>query len=153
MYKKRGAGGSGMRLLPNPKRTLWVLLKTTRTLWCGGCGGSEGGGGGVELVTRMAAMVMMVTSGGDVAVDGAAEPRWLWRGDEGGVMVAAVGRQPEEVEARGGEWIWGSGRSGHEDNIWFRPERSPKNFSGGDWPAGRVAGNYGEGECFISVCV
>ncbi|GJU03285.1 hypothetical protein Tco_1113623 [Tanacetum coccineum] len=23
-------------------------------------------------------------------------------------MVAAVGRQPEEVEARGGEWIWGS---------------------------------------------
>ncbi|GJY81710.1 reverse transcriptase domain-containing protein [Tanacetum coccineum] len=54
-------------------------------------------------------------------------------------MVAAVGRQPEEVEARGGEWIWGSGRSGHEDNIWFRPERSSENFSGGGgrregWP-------------------
>ncbi|GKG33083.1 hypothetical protein Tco_0430593, partial [Tanacetum coccineum] len=44
--------------------------------------------------------------------------RWLvvrlqWRvwcggddgdGHDGGVMVAAVGRQPEEVEARGGEW-------------------------------------------------
>ncbi|GKD75054.1 hypothetical protein Tco_1333336 [Tanacetum coccineum] len=66
---------------------------------------------------------------------------------------AAVGRQPEEVEARGGEWIWGSGRSGHEDNIWFRPERSPENFSGGGGMvvAGirqrrgrRVAGKYGE---------
>ncbi|GKD35216.1 hypothetical protein Tco_1250725 [Tanacetum coccineum] len=57
-----------------------------------------------------------------------------------GVMVAAVGRQPEEVEARGGEWIWGSGRSGHEDSIWFRPERSPKNFSGG---GGMVAGGGG----------
>ncbi|GJU97960.1 reverse transcriptase domain-containing protein [Tanacetum coccineum] len=42
------------------------------------------------------------------------------------------------VEARGSEWIWGSGRSGHEDNIWFRPERSPENFSGGDGVA--VAG-------------
>ncbi|GKF04320.1 hypothetical protein Tco_0034988, partial [Tanacetum coccineum] len=58
-------------------------------------------------------------------------------GDVGGVMVAAVGRQPEEGEARGGEWIWGSGRSGHEDNIWFRPERSPENFFGG---GGMVAG-------------
>ncbi|GKF26065.1 hypothetical protein Tco_0081959 [Tanacetum coccineum] len=64
-------------------------------------------------------------------------------GCDGGVMVAAVGRQPEEVEARGGEWIWGSGRSGHEDNIWFRPERSPENFSGG----GRmVAGGGGRRE-------
>ncbi|GKA30401.1 hypothetical protein Tco_0716706 [Tanacetum coccineum] len=61
-------------------------------------------------------------------------------GDRGGVMVAAVGRQPEEGEARGGEWIWGSGRSGHEDNIWFRPERSPENFSGG---GGMVAGGGG----------
>ncbi|GJS74010.1 hypothetical protein Tco_0706851 [Tanacetum coccineum] len=85
---------------------------------------SEGGGGGVELVTRMAAGVWGSDDGD---------------GHEGGVMVAAVGRQPEEVEARGGEWIWGSGRSGHEDNIWFRPERSPENFSGGGgrregWP-------------------
>ncbi|GJW68867.1 hypothetical protein Tco_0123291 [Tanacetum coccineum] len=143
---------------------MWVLLKTTRTLWCGGCGGSgvwrgwrrwiyvgdvvaaagvavvmvarcgregddgdecEGGGGGVELVTRMAAGVWGSDDGD---------------GHEGGVMVAAVGRQPEEVEARGGEWIWGSGRSGHEDNIWFRPERSPENFSGG---GGMVAGGKG----------
>ncbi|GJV26275.1 hypothetical protein Tco_1378970, partial [Tanacetum coccineum] len=84
----------------------------------------EGGGGGVELVTRMAAGVWGSDDGD---------------GHEGGVMVAAVGRQPEEVEARGGEWIWGSGRSGHEDNIWFWPERSPENFSGGGgrregWP-------------------
>ncbi|GKG43532.1 hypothetical protein Tco_0480216, partial [Tanacetum coccineum] len=61
-------------------------------------------------------------------------------GHEGGVIVAAVGRQPKEVEARGGEWIWGSGRSGHEDNIWFRPKRSPENFSGG---GGMVAGDDG----------
>ncbi|GKF68567.1 hypothetical protein Tco_0198246 [Tanacetum coccineum] len=64
-------------------------------------------------------------------------------GHEGGVMVAAVGRQPEEVEARGGEWIWGSGRSGHGDNIWFRPECSPENFSGG---GGMVAGGGGRRE-------
>ncbi|GJX43610.1 hypothetical protein Tco_0260286, partial [Tanacetum coccineum] len=48
---------------------------------------------------------------------------------------------PEGVEARGGEWIWGSGRSGHEDNIWFRQERSPENFSsGGDMVAGGKGG-------------
>ncbi|GKE08476.1 hypothetical protein Tco_1412027 [Tanacetum coccineum] len=93
---------------------------------CGaGEGWSEGGGGGVELVMRMAAGVW----GND---DG--------DGYEGGVMVAAVGRQSEEVEARGGEWIWGSGRSGHEDNIWFRPKRSPENFSGG---GDMVAGDGG----------
>ncbi|GJU12062.1 uncharacterized mitochondrial protein-like protein [Tanacetum coccineum] len=96
---------------------------------CGaGEGWSEGGGGGVELVTRMAAGVWGSDDGD---------------GHEGGVMVAAVGRQPEEVEARGGEWIWGSGRSGHEDNIWFRPERSPENFSGG---GGMVAGGGGRRE-------
>ncbi|GJT92432.1 hypothetical protein Tco_1081277, partial [Tanacetum coccineum] len=61
--------------------------------WIWGSGDSEGGGGGVELVMRMAAGVW----GND---DG--------DGHEGGVMVAAMGRQPEEVEARGGEWIWGS---------------------------------------------
>ncbi|GKF60512.1 hypothetical protein Tco_0177298 [Tanacetum coccineum] len=55
------------------------------------------------------------------------------------------------VEARGGEWIWGSGRSGHEDNIWFRPERSPENFSGcgdivaggGGWPEKMTGGGGG----------
>ncbi|GKD30464.1 hypothetical protein Tco_1241242, partial [Tanacetum coccineum] len=48
-------------------------------------GWREGGGGGVELVTRMAAGVWGSDDGD---------------GHEGGVMVAAVGRQPEEVEAR-----------------------------------------------------
>ncbi|GKF70000.1 hypothetical protein Tco_0203057, partial [Tanacetum coccineum] len=78
----------------------------------------------------------------------------------GGVMVAAVGRQPEELEARNGEWIWGSGRSGHEDSIWFRPKRSPKNFfgggdvvAGGGWPTGRVAGKYGEDGEILYMCV
>ncbi|GKE58349.1 hypothetical protein Tco_1497534, partial [Tanacetum coccineum] len=71
----------------------WVMAVRVAT----GCGASErwseGGGGGVELVTRMAAGVWGSDDGD---------------GHEGGVMVAAVGRQPEEVEARGGEWIWGS---------------------------------------------
>ncbi|GJZ21875.1 hypothetical protein Tco_0558914 [Tanacetum coccineum] len=73
---------------------------------------------------------------------------WRGAGDDGddimGVALwwAAVGRQPEEGVARGGEWIWGSGGSGHEDDIWFRPERSPENFSGG----GMVAGNFWERE-------
>ncbi|GJU32700.1 hypothetical protein Tco_1176289 [Tanacetum coccineum] len=44
-------------------------------------------------------------------------------GHDGDVMVAAVGRQPEEVEARGGEWIWGSGRSGHGDKLVFGRRR------------------------------
>ncbi|GKB40048.1 hypothetical protein Tco_0884990 [Tanacetum coccineum] len=93
---------------------------------CDGCGGDdseaaggyevEGGDvddGGVVVVVR--GMVMMMT------------------------VVAGCGCR-RGVEARGGEWIWGSGRSGHEDNIWFRPERSPKNFSGG---GGMVAGGKG----------
>ncbi|GJS73403.1 hypothetical protein Tco_0706244, partial [Tanacetum coccineum] len=54
----------------------------------------EGGGGGVELVTRMAAGVWGSDDGD---------------GHEGGVMVAAVGRQPE-VGGKGvaEKWIWGS---------------------------------------------
>ncbi|GKF16869.1 hypothetical protein Tco_0061787 [Tanacetum coccineum] len=83
---------------------------------------------------------------------------WDGDGDSGVMMVvelwwAAVGRQPEERVARGGEWIWGSGRSGHGDNIWFRPERSPE--SGGRRRRPRrktflVAGRDGEDE---GVCV
>ncbi|GKF08210.1 hypothetical protein Tco_0042434, partial [Tanacetum coccineum] len=92
--------------------------------WCG-----EGEGGvGVEVM-RVAMWLLWGSDDGD--------------GHKGGVMVAAVGRQPEEVEARGGEWMWGSGRSGHEDNIWFRPERSPENFSGS---GGMVAGGGGRRE-------
>ncbi|GJS45907.1 hypothetical protein Tco_0596028 [Tanacetum coccineum] len=104
----KGGGGGGTRL----SRGGWPGNGGVR----GDGDTSEGGGGGVELVTRMAAGVWGSDDGD---------------GHEGGVMVAAVGRQPEEVEARGGEWIWGSGRSGHDDNIWFRPERSPAAAAGG----------------------
>ncbi|GKD86830.1 hypothetical protein Tco_1357984 [Tanacetum coccineum] len=101
----------------------WMMAVRVAT----GCGAGEGWSG-VELVTRMASGVWGSDDGD---------------GYDGDVMVAAVGRQPEEVKARGSEWIWGSGRSGHEDNIWFRPERSPENFSGG---GGMVAGGGGRRE-------
>ncbi|GJS21209.1 hypothetical protein Tco_0449841 [Tanacetum coccineum] len=106
--------------------------------------------------------VVMECEGGDVAVDGVASwgeggeavavrvvVRRCDSGDggvvdsHGGCRGVAVVVFPKEVEARGGEWIWGSGRSGHEDNIWFRPERSPENFSGG---GGMVAGGGGRRE-------
>ncbi|GJT79095.1 hypothetical protein Tco_1045820 [Tanacetum coccineum] len=65
-------------------------------------------------------------------------------GDVGGVMVAAVGRQPEEVEARGGEWYSGSGRSGLDLSLLYHfcgsPENSPERFSGGGWPEKVAAG-------------
>ncbi|GKE05946.1 hypothetical protein Tco_1397964 [Tanacetum coccineum] len=68
---------------------------------------------------------------------------WRWQrdeDDEGGVMVAAVGRQPEEVEARGGEWIWGSGRSGLDLSLLYHFCGSPEKFSGGGWPEKVAAG-------------
>ncbi|GJV61035.1 hypothetical protein Tco_1467135 [Tanacetum coccineum] len=113
-------------------------------LLCRGCGGGccddEGGVGG-EVVLWWdgdggvaGGMVRYGGRGDDV---GGVDVRWLvvrlqrrvWcGGDDGGghdgdVMVAAVGRQPEEVEARGGEWIWGSGRSGHGDKLVFGRRR------------------------------
>ncbi|GKE81427.1 hypothetical protein Tco_1551427, partial [Tanacetum coccineum] len=73
-------------------------------------GGIEGGGGGVELVTRMAAGVWGRDDGD---------------GHEGGVMVAPVGRQPEEVEARsgGGMVAGGGGRREGWPEIWRRWRR------------------------------
>ncbi|GJS00446.1 hypothetical protein Tco_0316954 [Tanacetum coccineum] len=51
---------------------------------------------------------------------------WRWQrdeDDEGGVMVAAVGRQPEEVEARGGEWYSGSVYKATTEKLdWINPE-------------------------------
>ncbi|GKD73563.1 hypothetical protein Tco_1331845 [Tanacetum coccineum] len=47
-------------------------------------------------------------------------PCWRERrgdGDGGDVMVASVGRQPEEGAARGGEWGSGLGRSEEEEHI------------------------------------
>ncbi|GKD24650.1 hypothetical protein Tco_1230864 [Tanacetum coccineum] len=114
---------------------------------------SKGGGGGGTRLSRGGWP-------GNGGVRGDGDTRWPWGedggdgvcgcdggvpgvwgsddgdGHEGGVMVAAVGRQPEEVEARGGEWIWGSGRSGHEDNIWFRPAAAW-------WPAATAGGKGG----------
>ncbi|GKG36364.1 hypothetical protein Tco_0444042, partial [Tanacetum coccineum] len=50
----------------------------------------------------------------------------------GGVKVAAG-----EVEARGGEWIWGSGRSGDENRFWFRSETSAGKLFRRRWRGGR----------------
>ncbi|GKD85996.1 hypothetical protein Tco_1357150 [Tanacetum coccineum] len=77
---------------------------------------------------------------------------WCFDEDEGVVVLwwAAVGRQPEEVEARGGEWIWGLGRSGHEDNILdFTGKLRRKTFPAAAtwWPAaGRKWGGREERE-------
>ncbi|GKC93898.1 hypothetical protein Tco_1159340 [Tanacetum coccineum] len=123
--------------------------------------------GDVVEVAKIVDMVLWVASAVmDVAGMTSAARGYEVKGgdvDDGGVVVvrgmvmmmtvvAGCGCR-RGVEARGGEWIWGSGRSGHEDNIWFRPERSPKNFSGGGGmvagdgrPAGRVAGNFWERE-------
>ncbi|GKB56034.1 hypothetical protein Tco_0912220, partial [Tanacetum coccineum] len=71
--------------------------------------------------------VVMVQSGDDDVVGMMMVLVVVWRPNRGG-------------KAREGECCWGSGRSGHEDNIWFRPERSPENFFGG---GGMVAGGGG----------
>ncbi|GKC37957.1 hypothetical protein Tco_1050341 [Tanacetum coccineum] len=60
-------------------------------------------------------------------------PCWRERredGDGGDVMVASVGRQPEEGAARGGECYRGSSRSADEERLWCWPENSPEKFSG-----------------------
>ncbi|GJZ51736.1 hypothetical protein Tco_0606251 [Tanacetum coccineum] len=37
----------------------------------------------------------------------------------------------DDEVARGGEWVWGSNRSGDEECFWSSPEKSPEKFSGG----------------------
>ncbi|GJZ92494.1 hypothetical protein Tco_0664559, partial [Tanacetum coccineum] len=66
--------------------------------------------------------------------------RWWW-------PRRVVGRQSEGVEARGGEWIWGSGRSADEDHIWCSPKKSAgkirrKSLSGGGDRGRPVAAGY-----------
>ncbi|GKD11393.1 hypothetical protein Tco_1191078, partial [Tanacetum coccineum] len=65
------------------------------------------------------------------------------KGEGGGCGVVKVAeRGGSGVEARDGEWIWGSGRSDGGKHLWTRPEKlvgkwrpaaatSPENFSGG----------------------
>ncbi|GKB20210.1 hypothetical protein Tco_0854133, partial [Tanacetum coccineum] len=112
-------------------------------LWCGFCrgvddsgeGGFSGGcwwlrkGGARGDVVCYRGVTVVLRVGGD--------------GRGGVVDWWSATRDGAARGARGGEWIWGSGRSGHEDNIWFRPERSPENFSGG---GGMVAGGGGRRE-------
>ncbi|GJZ88351.1 hypothetical protein Tco_0660133 [Tanacetum coccineum] len=120
--------------MAEPNSPIWavkpMVVKVASWRWL--VTAEEGGGEMVFVVMAAVAVPLLQSCGGDGG-----------DGHEGGVIVAAVGRQPEEMEARGGEWIWGSGRSGHGDNIWFRPERSPENFSGG---GGMVAGGGGRRE-------
>ncbi|GJT73420.1 hypothetical protein Tco_1032706 [Tanacetum coccineum] len=116
------------RLLLNPKRTLWVLLKTIRTLWCGGCGGGQRGGedgcrgwchdgrggdddGGGVMVS--AVVVLKASVGWQRRLDGWGGARVEWRWLR--VVVEAGGR-PETRRNLAGygkeapEILWG-GRS------------------------------------------
>ncbi|GJU21997.1 hypothetical protein Tco_1155339 [Tanacetum coccineum] len=51
-------------------------------------------------------------------------------GAAGGIMMMVVAWQRRggdsgvAVVASGGEWVWGSGRSGHEEPFWSSPEKS-----------------------------
>ncbi|GJU63426.1 hypothetical protein Tco_1245261 [Tanacetum coccineum] len=62
----------------------------------------------------------------------------------GGVMVTAAAAAMAAVggmAARGGAWVWGSGRSEWGKYFWYWSEKSPEKFSGGRrrrrrwWPA------------------
>ncbi|GKD85424.1 hypothetical protein Tco_1356578 [Tanacetum coccineum] len=114
-----------------------------------GCGG-VGCNGGVRLAAD-----------GDGGDGGVVETmQWCcsgaWDGDGGsGVMMvvelwwAAVGRQPEERVARGGEWIWGSGRSVEDLSFyifWVRRSLAGKVAGGGRRWGGGWPDNMGERE-------
>ncbi|GKB59022.1 hypothetical protein Tco_0915208, partial [Tanacetum coccineum] len=75
--------------------------------------------GAYEQIKR----TLVVRSGGDddLLMMAAVELGWRWEW----WRRRCVGRQPEEVEARGGEWIWGSGRSG-EGSIFLYILGSPE---------------------------
>ncbi|GJR47051.1 MAK10-like protein [Tanacetum coccineum] len=94
------------------------------------CDSGDGGCGGVTRVTRRRWWCGGCSGDGAVVVVVVmlVEMAWSLAGVRGG---AGKG---------GGAWYSGSGRSGHEDNIWFRPERSPENFSGGGVAGDGVAG-------------
>ncbi|GJV68433.1 hypothetical protein Tco_1483942 [Tanacetum coccineum] len=68
--------------------------------------------------------------------------RWWGSGVDGG--GGGVGWQPRlrqtkrGGEARGGEWVWGSNRSGDEECFWSWPEK----FSGGGDVVAVVAGGW-----------
>ncbi|GKC43068.1 hypothetical protein Tco_1060790, partial [Tanacetum coccineum] len=64
---------------------------------------------------------------------------WCDDDDDGGGVACVGGGSdcggrlwlPEGVEARGGEWVWGSNRSGDKECFMSRSENPPENFSGG----------------------
>ncbi|GJT43664.1 hypothetical protein Tco_0952379 [Tanacetum coccineum] len=104
------------------------------------CDSGDGGCGGVTRVTRRRWWCGRCSGDGAVVVVVVmlVEMAWSLAGVRGG------------AEKGGGAWYSGSGRSGHEDNIWFQPERSPENFSGGggmvaDGEGGRIFGEDGRG--------
>ncbi|GKG10063.1 hypothetical protein Tco_0338809, partial [Tanacetum coccineum] len=85
-------------------------------------------------------------------------PCWRERqgdGDGGDVMVASVGRQPEEGAARDGECYRGSSRSVDEEHLWCWPENSLEKFSGGRrrWSSGgrRLPEDMGDRELYKRV--
>ncbi|GKE91357.1 hypothetical protein Tco_1572452 [Tanacetum coccineum] len=97
----------------------------------------EGGDDGVA-----AAVVAYGGGGGSGMVTAGWSGAWDGDGGSGVMMVvelwwAAMGRQPEERATRGGEWIWGSGRSVEDLSFYiFWVRRSL---------AGKVAGGVGGG--------
>ncbi|GJQ96332.1 putative ribonuclease H-like domain-containing protein [Tanacetum coccineum] len=102
--------------------------------------GPGNGGVGGGMVTRVVKMLMGLTSLGVAMAlmevrQRLAEVRWCYSGCGG----EAAGVRVSGVEARDkGDRVDRVTRN----NIWFRPERSPKNFSGG---GGMVAGGGGKG--------
>ncbi|GJX49719.1 hypothetical protein Tco_0276564, partial [Tanacetum coccineum] len=106
---------------------------------------NDGGEGGVTVVLWWLSWDSSQRRGWRVEVTAAAA-----------AMAAGGG-----MAARGGAWVWGSGRSEWGKYFWYWPEKSPEKFSGGrraaavvaeGWPA--VAGQIeGEREQSVSVCV
>ncbi|GJX35938.1 hypothetical protein Tco_0247495 [Tanacetum coccineum] len=62
--------------------------------------------------------------------------RWCHGGDDESGGVKRLWWQTEEGEARGGEWVWGSNRSGDEECFWSWPKKFPTAGGGGRVVAG-----------------
>ncbi|GJR32071.1 hypothetical protein Tco_1108303 [Tanacetum coccineum] len=108
---KRPARGGGSH--PNPTRTHLRAVVGTAA-------GGEGKWRGVEAWRH----------GSDVGVGGGCYGDTAWR----------LPWRPGRMAARGGAWVWGSGRSEWGKYFWYWPEKSPEKFSGGRrrlrrWPA------------------